>query len=131
METFDTNVLVRLLVRDDEDQCRRAEAAWRAAIAAGGVLLPTVVLVELAWVLKSAYRFDRSTVAAALGRLADSAGVTLEDEPVARLALAAFAQGPADLSDYVILEVARTRNALPLQTFDERLARAAGATSVP
>jgi predicted nucleic-acid-binding protein len=72
---------------------------------------------------------DRATIAAALGRLADSAGVTLEDERAARLALAAFAAGPADLSDYVILEVARARNALPLRTFDERLALAEGAAA--
>ena len=26
MEAFDTNVIVRLLVRDDEEQCRRADA---------------------------------------------------------------------------------------------------------
>jgi len=130
VETFDTNVLVRLLVRDDDEQCQRAEAAWRVAIAASGVLLPTVVLVELAWVLRSAYRFDRATIAAALGRLVDSAGVTLEDDRAARLALAAFAAGRADLSDYVILEVARSRNALPLHTFDERLAEAEGATTV-
>ncbi len=66
MEAFDTNVLVRLLVRDDEDQGRRAELAWRSAIAGGGAWITTVVLVEVAWVLRVAYKFDRATTAAAL-----------------------------------------------------------------
>jgi hypothetical protein len=38
--TFDTNVLVRLLVVDDTDQCNRAERAWREAIELDGVYLP-------------------------------------------------------------------------------------------
>lgn len=35
MEAFDTNVVVRLIVRDDEAQCRPAERTFRAAIDAG------------------------------------------------------------------------------------------------
>jgi predicted nucleic-acid-binding protein len=51
VEAFDTNVLARLLVRDDEEQCRRAELAFRGAVAAGGDWLATVVLLEVSWVL--------------------------------------------------------------------------------
>ena len=39
MTAFDTNVIVRLLVQDDEDQCRRAEAVFRGAIAADSAWL--------------------------------------------------------------------------------------------
>jgi len=46
VETFDTNIVVRLIVVDDEDQSRQAEAAWRSALADNGVFLPKVVLVE-------------------------------------------------------------------------------------
>jgi predicted nucleic-acid-binding protein len=63
VETSDTNVVVRLAVHDDEIQSRDAEIAWRRALATGGVFLPKVVLVETAWVLRAAYRFDNSTVA--------------------------------------------------------------------
>ncbi|HEX7480093.1 MAG TPA: type II toxin-antitoxin system VapC family toxin [Polyangiales bacterium] len=131
MEAFDTNVLVRLLVRDDEDQGRRAELAWRHAIAADGAWIATVVLVEVAWVLRVAYKFDRSTTASALRRLLDSDGVVVEGEAATRRALASFETGPADFSDYVILEAARNAGALPLRTFDERLARAHDAEQVP
>lgn len=37
-----------------------------------------------------------------------------------------FAAGSADFSDYVILEASREADALPVLTFDERFARAAG-----
>src|SRR5688572_8106563 len=95
-EAFDTNVVVRLLVRDDEDQCRRAEAAWRRAVAARGAWISTVVLVELSWVLRVAYRFDRLTTAAALRRLVASEGVLVEDARAIAWALDEFELGPAD-----------------------------------
>jgi predicted nucleic-acid-binding protein len=131
VEAFDTNVLVRLLVRDDEEQERRAELAWRRAIVTGGAWIATVALVEVAWVLRVAYRFDRATTAAALQRLVGSDGVTVEDKGATLRALASFETGPADFSDYVILEAARGANAMPLHTFDERLARATDVEQVP
>jgi len=80
VESFDTNVVVRLLVRDDEDQCRRAEQVFRQGVAAGGAWIPSVVLIEVSWVLRVAYKFDRATVAASLRRLHASEGVRLENE---------------------------------------------------
>jgi predicted nucleic-acid-binding protein len=128
---FDTNVIMRLLVRDDDEQCRRAEVAFRQAIASGGAGLASVVLVEVSWVLRVSYRFDRTTVAATLGRLLATDGVETEDLPTALTALAAFEAGSADFADYFILESVRRAGALPLVTFDERLSRSTGAELVP
>ena len=126
MEAFDTNVLVRLMVRDDEDQCQRAEQALRRAIAGGGAWIAGVVLVEVSWVLRVAYKFDRATTVAALRRLLATTGVHVEDASTTLLALAAFEGGSADFADYFILESSRRSGALPLRTFDERLSRTAG-----
>lgn len=123
MEAFDTNVIVRLLVRDDEEQCQRAELVFRRATAGGGAWLASIVLAEVAWVLRVAYKFDRTTTAASLRRLAATSGVQVEDAVATRLALAAFEAGSADFADYFILESARRAGALPLHTFDERLSR--------
>lgn len=127
MEAFDTNVVVRLIVRDDEAQCRLAERAFRAAVATGGVWIGSVVLVEISWVLRVAYKFDRVTIAAALRRLTGIEGVHIEDAATTELALGAYESGSADFSDFFILESARRGGALPLHTFDERLSRADGA----
>jgi predicted nucleic-acid-binding protein len=104
---------------------------FRRAVAAGGAWIPTVVLVEVAWVLRVAYKFDRATTAAAVRRFLGSDGVTVENEPPTLRALAAFEAGQADFSDYLILETARRAGALPVHTFDEYLARAEGAELVP
>jgi predicted nucleic-acid-binding protein len=131
VETFDTNVLVRLLVSDDANQCQRAERAWRTAVTTTGAYVPLVVLVELVWVLRGAYKFDRATIVGALRRLIGSEGVIVENDATVLDALRQFEQGNADFSDYVILETARRAGALPVRTFDERLARATGAELVP
>ncbi len=99
------------------------DTAWRAALADNGVFLPKVVLVETAWVLRTAYRFNGPTVVQTLRRLLDVEGVSIEDEVEVRQALTLFEQGSADFSDYVILESARHGNALPVKTFDRRFAQ--------
>ena len=126
MEALDTNVIVRLLVRDDDEQYRRAELIFRRATAGPGVWLASVVLVEVVWVLRVAYKFDRAASAASLRRLIQTDGVQVEDEPTTRSTLAAFEAGAADFADYFILESARRDGALPLHTFDERLSRSDG-----
>lgn len=123
MTTFDTNVVVRLVVEDDEAQGRLAEEAWRAALAEDGVYLPKVVMVETVWVLRTAYGFDRPAVARTLRRLLEIEGVMVEDESEVRRALTHFERGAADIADYLILESARAASALPVMTFDQRFAR--------
>ena len=77
MIAFDTNVLLRLLVVDDEKQAKRAQALLGRAVDANeSVLLPEIVLCELAWVLKSLYGQSRSEIVEVLRLL-------LETEPFA------------------------------------------------
>jgi predicted nucleic-acid-binding protein len=123
METFDTNVLVRVLVEDDPEQSATALEHWRRALEAGGVFLPKVVLVETVWVLGRAYGFERERIRAVLAALLRLRGLTVEDRGEVEAALGAFTQTSADFSDHLILEVARAVDALPVQTFDTRFAR--------
>lgn len=131
MQAFDTNVIVRLLVRNDGAQSQRAEQAFRAAVGSGGAWLAGVVIVEVAWVLRVAYKFDRAVTATALRNLLETAGVHLKDRTTTLAALAAFETGADDFADYFILESARHADALPLVTFDEQLRRSTGAELVP
>jgi predicted nucleic-acid-binding protein len=98
VQAIDTNVVVRLLVHDDKEQGRRAEAIFRQAVDAGGVWLAQIVLVEVVWVLRSAYKFDRDTISRVLRSLVDTEGVTVEEAPLVLSGLAAFETGEADFS---------------------------------
>lgn len=53
MKSFDTNIIVRLVVKDDPAQCALAERALRDAISSGGAFITATALVETAWVLRA------------------------------------------------------------------------------
>ncbi|VFN07792.1 MAG: Predicted nucleic-acid-binding protein, contains PIN domain [Candidatus Kentron sp. G] len=126
MESLDTNVVVRLLVEDDPLQLRLAAELWREAIHRDGIFLSEVVLVETVWVLNTSYRFDRQTIVKVLDAMMRIEGVSVEQEERISTALQAYAAGPADFSDYLILTTAQRHRALPVHSFDRRFARVAG-----
>jgi len=61
--TADTNVLLRIITNDDPSQSARAEELLESA---EEVAIPLPVLCELAWVLRSTYRYDRARISASL-----------------------------------------------------------------
>lgn len=56
MIAIDTNVVVRYLVADEDEQFRRSAAL----IEGEPVFLCTTVLLEVEWVLRSLYRLERT-----------------------------------------------------------------------
>ncbi|MGB7988574.1 MAG: hypothetical protein WCF44_04225 [Candidatus Methylophosphatis roskildensis] len=63
MPGLDTDVLVRWLIADDDEQVASVDSVFESARANGAMLfVPVTVALELEWVLRSRYRFDKSTV---------------------------------------------------------------------
>ena len=123
MRAVDTNVLVRLVVRDDDKQLQLATDYVNK-----GVWVSHLVLVETAWVLSQVYRRNASEVAAALEMLLTHPQVTLQDPEVVRAALDHYRQRPSlRFSDCMILEIARKAGHTPLGTFDKSLSSLDGA----
>jgi predicted nucleic-acid-binding protein len=103
MKGLDTNVLVRYLTQDDRAQSRKASALIDGALASGErVHVDTVVLCELVWVLRSAYGYDRPTVADTLGKLLEAVQASVDDRDRLREATRRYAEGAGDFADYVI-----------------------------
>jgi predicted nucleic-acid-binding protein len=126
MFAIDTNVVVRYLTADDPRQAQRA----RTIIEAQDVFVPTTVLLETEWVLRSAYGHDRAAVFAALRNFAGLPHVVLEDSQRAVRALDWADQG-MDFADALHLSAAEDCDAF--LTFDKRMGRAAvaaGASTV-
>jgi len=119
MRAVDTNVLVRLLTRDDDKQVAAAEA-----FTAKGVWISHLVVAETAWVLRAVYDFDRDDIARALDMLLQNHRVTIQDREVLESALVHYRQRQAvGFSDCLLLEIARKAGHLPLGTFDKALSR--------
>jgi predicted nucleic-acid-binding protein len=103
MKGLDTNVIVRFLTQDDPVQTRKANAVVDHALAGGErIHLDTIVLCELVWVLRSAYGFDRATVADALAKLIEAAQISIDDRDRARDAVRRYAAGKGDFADYML-----------------------------
>lgn len=89
MIALDTNVVVRLITRDDPAQVARA----RALVLARGALVQTTVLIESEWVLRASYRYSRDQIARAFTILFDTEALSVEDASTFPAVLDAYAQG--------------------------------------
>lgn len=123
MVVIDTNVLVRFLTRDDEEQARRA----RALVETDAIYLPLTVALETEWVLRAAYRRGAAEIVAGLRGFAGLPGVTVEAPE--RLARAlALAEDGMDFAD--ALHLCAAEPGWSFATFDARLAKAAKGKAV-
>jgi predicted nucleic-acid-binding protein len=122
MRAVDTNVLVRLMTRDEAQQAEIADSFIE-----NGAWVSILVLAEATWVFEAVYRRSAAEVAAAVQMLIDHKDLTLQDSDVAVAALALFRSRPAlGFSDCLIFHIARKEGHLPLGTFDRALARVEG-----
>jgi predicted nucleic-acid-binding protein len=123
MRAVDTNVVVRLIVRDEPEQVEVAEK-----FTAGGAWVSHLVLAETIWVLDAVYERTVEQIAAAVDMLLNHETLTLQDADVVASALEHFRKRPAlGFSDCLVLETARKAGHLPLGTFDRDLAKLDGA----
>ena len=122
MRAVDTNVLVRLITRDD---LRQANSADR--FVEKGAWVSVLALAEATWVLTTVYKFSATDLATALGMLLDHKDLTLQDSDVVAAALDLFRLRPTlGFSDCLMLHLARKAGHLPLGTFDHALAKTVG-----
>jgi predicted nucleic-acid-binding protein len=123
MRAVDTNVLVRLMTRDDDRQVAQAEAFVRS-----GAWVPHLALAEATWVLDSVYERDAESVATAVEMLLSHEHLALQDADAVAAAVAQFRRSPrVGFSDCLMLEIARKAGHLPLATFDRGLGKLEGA----
>ena len=123
MLAVDTNVLVRLLVRDDP-----AQAAVADQFIAKGAWVSHLVLAETIWVLQAVYARTDAQLALALDLLLAHQSLVMQDADTVAAALAHYRNKPAlGFSDCLVLEIARKAGHSPLGTFDKALAKLPGA----
>ena len=123
MIALDTNVLLRFLVRDDEDQAKAAAGLLQELTADEPGYISREVTVELFWVLKTRYGFGRERLATVFDDLLLSAALKVEAASDLASAVREYRRGGAGLADRLIAAAARQAGAVPLYTFDRQAAR--------
>jgi len=123
MGAVDTNVLVRLITRDDRRQTAAAES-----FVSKGAWVSTLVLMESTWVLTAVYDLTHAEIVTAVEMLLHHRDLSLQNPDSVAAALEQYRKRPAlGFSDCLILETARKAGHIPLGTFDRNLSKLDGA----
>lgn len=126
MRAVDTNVLIRLILRDDVRQAAVAERFIER-----GAWVAHLVVAEAMWVLGTVYARSASEIATAVEMLLEHQQLVVQEAEVVSAALRAFRARPAlGFSDCLLLEIVRKAGHLPLGTFDKDLSKADGAERI-
>jgi len=126
MRALDTNVLVRLIARDDFRQAAAAESFIEQ-----GAWVSVLALAEATWVLSSVYEVGSSELATAIEMLLNHSNLVLQEEEAVARSLELFRARPAlGFSDCLMVELARKAGHLPLGTFDRNLSKVDGAQKI-
>ena len=130
MTALDTNVIVRYLVGDHPEQAEAARVLLEGLIAGNPGFICREVVMEVGWVLERAYRFTRAQIAEVLLDLTASDSLVVEHSDDVAAAAYRYRQDGVGFSDLMVLAAAERAGAVPLYTFDRRLARMDGAALV-
>jgi predicted nucleic-acid-binding protein len=118
MIAVDTNVLVRVLTKDDPGQAKKAVKI----LAAGDIFLSKTVFLEVAWVLRYAYNIDRKGILTGFRKLMGLPNVKVEDQQNVYQAIAWYECG-LDFAD--ALHLASSMTADRFVTFDKAFIKTA------
>ena len=118
MIAVDTNVLARYVTNDDPAQSAKALQVMMHE----DIFIPKTVLLELEWVLRGGYKFERATIRGAMAGILGLPTVTAEDNVCVRDALQWYEAG-LDFAD--ALPVASCSKARRFATFDGKLVKRA------
>lgn len=130
MPAVDTNVLVRWLIDDDPVQTAHAQKLFDAARTSQSLFVPITVTLELEWVLRSRYLFEKTTVLATYNSLLDTHELEFQDEAAIEHALHRYRSGAAEFADCLHAGLGAVAQRMPLLTFDAKAARLSGVQRV-
>jgi predicted nucleic-acid-binding protein len=122
MRAIDTNVLVRLIARDNPRQAASTESFIEK-----GAWVSVLALAEATWVLGSVYELSPKEQAQAIEMLLNHRDLVLQEPRTVAAALELFRAKPSlGFSDCLTLQLARQAGHLPLGTFDRSLSKITG-----
>jgi predicted nucleic-acid-binding protein len=121
----DTNILVRYLTWDDLAQ---AKAAAQVIESGETIAISSIVLCELVWVLRRAYRLSVGEISDSIREVIESRNVVV-DRPAAEMGLALL-RGGGDFADGIIRHDAERARCRHIATFDRDFAVLLGAKGV-
>ena len=118
MIAVDTNLLVRLLTKDDLSQAKRAAKIMES----DDIFIPKTVMLETEWVLRYAYGIDEGAIAKGFQKIMGLPNVRVEDQQTVFQAISWYGLG-LDFAD--ALHLASSMKADKFVTFDNEFIKKA------
>jgi predicted nucleic-acid-binding protein len=123
---LDTNVLVRYIMQDDAKQAALANRLIEGLTQASPGYVSLVAIVELVWVLESAFDLTRQQVTDALRKLLAVNVFKVDRVAVVASALRSYVDGTADVADCLIERSSALAGCRCTMTFDRAAAKSGG-----
>ena len=121
LESLDTNILLRLVLNDVPEQGQKVQALLSGK--ARKFRVDDLALTELVFVLEKLYRLNRREIAEMLDIIL-SVPQLLLDRPLFQNVVQLYLASPAlSITDCYLTSAASAHGAVPLWTFDKKLAR--------
>jgi predicted nucleic-acid-binding protein len=103
MIALDTNVLIRYITNDNEEQAKlAADLLEKYSGKEKSVFINNIVLCELVWVLSSGYKYKKVEIIQTLKLLLSSIELSFENYELAFLAVTEYENASGDFSDILI-----------------------------
>jgi predicted nucleic-acid-binding protein len=125
---LDTNVLVRYIMQDDVKQSALATRIVESLTADSPGFVPLVAIVELAWVLSSAYQLSRSQLIEAFEALLRTKELVVERGETVWKGLRLLQRSGGDFADCLIVCSAESAGCAKTMTFDRGASKRGGMT---
>lgn len=124
MTALDTNILIRLLVKDDEEQSKIVFRRFKKAEKNNEILfIPLLVALELIWVLDSVYDCSREEVVNAIEKLTMMPIIQFEKLEVIHELIKYGKSTTIDLSDLLISNFSIANGCRKTITFDKNASK--------
>ncbi len=124
MKGLDTNILVRFLVGDHTLQAKKVYNLFKMAERKKiELFVPLPVVLELIWVLESAYKIKRNDIIDSINELLLLPILKFEHRPAIQLFAQAAQNNNFDLSDLLIAFCAKEEKCETVLTFDKKASK--------
>ena len=130
MVGLDTNVLVRYIMQDDPGQSALATRLVESLSPDAPGFVSLVSIVELSWVLTSAYDLDRAQLVQAIEALLRTKEIVVDRAETVWKAIRVYQRANADFADCLIERTASAAGCERTMTFDRGAAKGCGMTLV-
>lgn len=118
---LDTNVVIRYLMLDEPQQSALATAFIEQHLSTENPgYISLIVLVEIAWVLRSCYGIDREKISRTFRALLETRQLWIERADLVVRASRRYSDNAADFSDALIVELARDQGCSETVSFDRK-----------